>query len=182
MVGRPADRLSSGLRRRGRGRGSTCGMARRSHGDAALDDFPQPIRVHAQVTRILHCKSRRLNELREIECRLGILAKQFMSSGCPCIAPIRPTDHHKVHSCTCERQVRGATVNVRISARPIALSAANECVGAQSNWARRQIIWAVPITHASAVVAVRYSGTLRSAREVRDCADLTSVAASSWND
>jgi len=66
----------------------------------------------------------KFQELQEIECRLGILAKQFMSSGCPCIAPIRPTDHQKVHSCTCERQVRGATVNVRISARPIALSAA----------------------------------------------------------
>src|SRR5665647_3966908 len=67
----------------------------------------------------------KFQELQEIECRLGILAKQFMSSGCPCIAPIRPTDNQKVHSCTCERQVRGATVNVRISARPIALSAAS---------------------------------------------------------
>jgi hypothetical protein len=56
--------------------------------------------------------------------RLGILAKQFMSSGCPCIAPIRPTDHHKVHSCTCERPVCGATVSARISARSRAPHAA----------------------------------------------------------
>src|SRR5665647_3311093 len=120
-------------------------MSVRSYGDVELGNLPQASRVHAQVTRVLHRKSRRLNQLRElplrhnpdvldylvrradfgvavvpgkfqelqeIECRPGILAKQFTSPGCPRIAPTLPADHHEDHSVMCERQVCGATANV----------------------------------------------------------------------
>ena len=44
-------------------------MSGLSYGQAELGHFPQAVRVHPQVTRVLHRKSRRLNELRELPLR-----------------------------------------------------------------------------------------------------------------
>ena len=45
------------------------GMSGLSYGHAELGHFPQAVRVHPQVTRVLHRKSRRLNEFRELPLR-----------------------------------------------------------------------------------------------------------------